>query len=73
MIWYTAHYGTWANGGHVTKIDFGKYCYGTYDRKEAFDKAQKTANETKEIVTVVWGIPTIRGLDGHAQKVDPNK
>ena len=71
MIWYTAHYGSWANGGSVTRIDFGKYCYGTYSRKEAFQKAQETANQTGETVTVMWDIPTVRGLEGHIKEVHP--
>ena len=52
MIWYTAHYGTWADagklGGGVQSVQYGKHEWetGTFDRKEAFSRAQEVANET---------------------------
>lgn len=71
MTWYKAFYGTWADGDTVTQIDFGKYCYGTYSRQEAFSKAQETANETGRTVTVLWGTPSAKGLVGSFKEVFP--
>lgn len=74
MIWYKAFYGTWAKFPGVVTIEFGKYCYGTFDRREAFAKAKEVANETGETVTVMWDIPRAgRGLEGHSEKVFPDK
>lgn len=72
MTRYTAHYGTWANGGSVTIIDFGNHRLETYNRKEAFAKAKAVANETQSIVTVWSERPTGAGLRGDSQKVYPD-
>ncbi len=75
MIWYKAHYGSWNDAHGVKSINFaptGKYCFGTFSRKEAFCKAQETANETGKVVTVMWDIPRAgRGLEGHYKEVHP--
>lgn len=71
MLWYTAHYGTWRSGDTVTRIDFGNYCYGTHNRKEAFTKAQETANKTGRTVTVMWHTPSVCGLKTNIKKVAP--
>lgn len=75
MIWYKAFYGTWAiTPPGVVSLEFGKYCYGTFDRREAFAKAKEVANKTGETVTVMWDIPRAgRGLEGHSEKVFPDK
>jgi hypothetical protein len=52
MWWYKAYYGSWREPKGVQMIDFGKYCYGTYNRNDAFSKAQETANRERRTVTV---------------------
>lgn len=71
MYWHVAYYGTWRKGDSVTRIDFGKYHFGTYDREKAFKKAQEVANETGREVTVSWDIPTGHGLRSEYRKFLP--
>ena len=73
MTWYKAFYGSWNAPGGVKHIYFGdNYVNGTYKRKEAFEKAQAVADETGEIVTVLWETPRAgRGLVGGSQYVYP--
>lgn len=46
MTWYTAHYGNWKNGNTVHYIE------GTFDRKDMMARAQATADEVQQTVTV---------------------
>lgn len=69
MAWYKAYYRD--DNGLVEHIDFGKYCYGTFHRKEAFETAQDVATRTGKVVTVSWDIPRSNGLEGHYASVYP--
>lgn len=75
MTWYTGHYGSWANGGTVTRISLGAGKWveqtGTYDRKEMFDKAQEVANENNVVVTIIAERPNGHGLSVETFKVEP--
>ena len=63
MSWHRVTYGT---GDNVVTV-----CR-TYDRKEAFSKARKTANETGRTVIVSWDVPVYgRGLEWRFVEVSP--
>lgn len=70
MYWHEAYYGTWRKGDTVTRVKFDGYS-GTYNRKDAFKKAQEVANEVGREVTVTWDVPTGHGLEGHSRKFLP--
>ena len=76
-IWYTAHYGSWRDPHGVCRVEFNKpgeeykHITGTYNRKEAFCKAQETANETGKVVTVMKERPCSCGTYLDSEKVYP--
>jgi len=59
MKWYKAYYRTGSRPG-VEMVNFhpgSGYCFGTYDRMEAFNRAKQIAREKHLTVTVSasWG------------------
>ena len=59
--YYKAWYGNWKNDNVIRHLE------GSYSRKDIFDRAQKTANETGQTVT----IEAKRGTYSAFYKVDP--
>ena len=76
MTRYSAHYRSRAEQGRVHRIEFGehlgiKYLFHTESRKEAFEKAQETANATGETVHVMIFTPTGCGVRMDSKDVTP--
>lgn len=71
MWWYKAYYGSWREPNGVQMIDFGKHCYGTYDRKEAFAKAQEVANKENRIVNISADRGSCNGIISKYYEVKP--
>ena len=73
MWWYRATYGSWRNPDGVHFVQYGDHEWqtGTYDRKEAFAKAQQVANEKNVVVTVSQERGNGCGIVTHFHEVRP--
>lgn len=67
MTWYTAFYGSYREKDGFHHIE------GTFSRKEIFEKAQATANETGKIVTVSAERGSVNGIIHNFFKVNPDR
>lgn len=71
MWWYKAYYGSWREPDGVRMIDFGKYAYGTSDRKLAFERAQAVANKENRVVTISADRGSCNGITSKYYEVKP--